>query len=170
MEIIQRTIIQLNQTEGERRAKQRKRNRLKRQSLTKQITNITNAIAETGHTRALLEKLEKLESEHEALLIEARTLDTETPPYEPLSKDDLATLSEKIIAQLETANPEQIRAILRGFIKKIRVQKKDGAIIGTITYYYPFNGTSLPISQTPVGAPLHRQAFTCQIIRHPMRC
>jgi site-specific DNA recombinase len=128
-------------------AKRRERRKIvsnERQSLSKRIANITLAIADGGHSGALLDTLTQLENERALLIAETKELKEEIQPLPELSFAEIEQQSQNIIHQLETATPEQIRIILRGYLYQVRAQKKDGEIFGTITYYYPPDIQELP--------------------------
>ncbi|MBT3189605.1 MAG: recombinase family protein [Anaerolineae bacterium] len=141
-----------------------------RQSLSHRIANITAAIAETGHSQAMLDQLRKLEDERTLLIVESKEINAPIEPLENLKRKDFQRMSEHITKNIEKAPPGKARALLRGFIHKIRAQKIDNSIVGTITYFYPPNkappdspaptGVMLPIEQTPVGALQKKPLFS----------
>lgn len=135
-----------------------------RGELLRAITRLTSAIADAGHSDALLDALKA----KELSLAQVRTeLDQLTIPMESvphLTPEQIEQASKSLIHVLNKAPPEQIRQLLRGIIHEV-VAERDGRIIrGMITYYYPppFDSAPtgmLPMERTPVGALLHRQLF-----------
>lgn len=82
------------------------------------------AIAESGHSQAILDQLSTLETQRSQLIAEAKELKDPIQPLPKLTTEQLTALSENILHQLNHAKPEQIRIILRGIIHQIRAQKK----------------------------------------------
>jgi len=166
------------QTQREAR---KKANRTMRTKISRKIANISKAIANAGHSDALLNALKALEKQRAELLVEDKQLKIPMQSLPQLTANQLTAFAQNLATQLETKTPEHIRTILRGFIHKVHAQKKDGAILGTITYYYPptlpksdkpppFEITpaeKLPSGLDPVGAPRYRQTFTHPIISKP---
>lgn len=168
--IHQMTAVNLDEFEAER-AKRRMQLSDERQSLSKRIANITAAIAAAGHSQAMLDELGRLETQRAQLIQEAEQLKVPVQPLLEVSFHQMAVLSDSLIDKLTNGTPEEVRATLRGFIQQVRAQKKDGAIVGTITYFYPpinappFDpAPMLSIARDPVGAPRYRQTFTYPIV------
>lgn len=161
-----------------------------RKKLASQIANLARAIAEKGHSEALLLKLTELENQRSQVSVEIREIENlHTVKSAPLTKQQIVALSKTMRENLTLSLPEQVRSIMLSFIHQIKVRKNGhGQIEGTITYYLPSfplpvdneNGESppfdppppetpgagynLPIVQPPVGAPPYRQTFTHPII------
>jgi DNA invertase Pin-like site-specific DNA recombinase len=156
----------------------KKRSDLKKQLsiLKRQITNLTSAIAETGHTRALLNRLTDLENSETELLTQLAQLDQQKiNPLPPPTMDQTTKMVDRIIENLKTSDPETQRATLKNIIHRVSVERDGRYLTGIITYYTPYPpppsdhsdppGPSDPdktasIFQTPVGAPLHTHSFT----------
>ncbi len=178
-------IYELQHTFNERSAERRQMRldtlRDERRKLSSQIANITRAIAERGHTQALLDRLTELESKRAQINTEYTVLESQRyQPMPVLSLEQIAALSTRLIHILASGQVNQIQPILRAFIHKIIVKKNEsGRIVGTITYYAPFpaespppfdpspspsKGYRLPIEHSPMGAPTYRQTFTHPIV------
>ena len=133
----------------------------KRESLNKElgtikqkIANITNSIADGGHSRALLQKLNDLEAQEMQVrseLVEIEIIAREKPAQidsEQISELSLA-LSETILSQ----NESQKREILREIIERIEVSRDGKRIKGKIWYHYPGKKKLMSKVSTPLGAP-----------------
>lgn len=153
-----------------------------KKKLASQIANLTRAIADKGHSEALLNRLTQLESQRAQINTEIRELEAlHIVKSPPLTRDQIVALSKTMQEKLTLSLPEQIRTILLDFVHEIRVHKNDqDQIEGTITYYLPSGssppfstplpdspgtGYNLPIDHAPLGAQLYRQTFT-----HPIVC
>lgn len=140
--------------------------------------NVTNAIAEGGHTRAMLDKLSALEAEETGLLAQLAELDRKAKlPLPDLSMAQITTLASDIHSALEAVDLGTVQRILRGFITRIVVDRQESAdcgspsITGMITYAFPLESDlnksppehdTIPSSLAfaPMGAPVHRHTFT----------
>jgi DNA invertase Pin-like site-specific DNA recombinase len=134
-----------------------------RGELTRQILNLTNAIAEGGHTSVLLDALKQKESQRTQVKKEVTELDIPIQRIPHLSKAQIESASKELIQLLTTSPPETRRQILRGLVHEITAEKNGTLITGTLTYYYPppFDyAPMLPTEPVPMGALLYRQRFT----------
>lgn len=147
--------------------------------LSRQIVNITRAIAERGHTATLLDKLTELEGELSQIKLEITQLTAVSfAQHEKLDDDRLNDASMTIINAINSKDPQVSRNMIHSFIKKVSCEKIDGKIHGTITYFAPFpeseignnGGEVLPKGFVPVGAPLYRQLFTHPIMSRRTTC
>lgn len=109
-----------------------------RKRLSSQIANLTRAIAEKGHSPALLERLTALEAQRATVLTEFTELQNQVVVSPPaLTEEEIKATSEFIRDAITNAPPEEVRLHLQGLIHEIRVKKAEGEIVGTITYYTP---------------------------------
>ena len=117
-----------------------------RRKLSTQITNLTRAIAEHGHTQALLDRLAELEAKRAQANMEYTGLESQRfQPASILTPAQIAALSGQLSSILENAQVELVKPILRAFIYKIVVKKdEDKNIVGSITYYAPMPTESPP--------------------------
>lgn len=152
-----------------------------RKRLSSQIANLTRAIAEKGHSPALLERLTQLEAQRATSQVEITELQNQVFPSPPeLTQGEITATSQTLRDAITNAPPEQVRLHLQGFIHEIRIKKDgQGQLVGTITYFTPdlsppfdlpqseHSGYNLPISPAPLGAPLYRQTFAHPIIKRP---
>ena len=101
-------ITQQNLAKYEKeRAKRRKKNGNKRMGISKKIANITHAIAETGHSSALLDTLTQLEAERAELLKEAQELKEPIRTLPDLSKEEIEAQSAYLLEQIQTRHPQR---------------------------------------------------------------
>lgn len=144
--------------------------------LKRQIDNITKAIAETGHSKALLLRLESLETRK--IQIETKIAEMEIPPSTPRAFPDPHQISQMLITVLQKASIEEKQIVLRGLIHRIDAlrDKKENKIHGTITYYLPtdlFNKKKAPREEEllksgeiyayrkcPHGSVIHKHKFS----------
>jgi DNA invertase Pin-like site-specific DNA recombinase len=154
-----------NQTEGEQKRTERKSTLSdETMQLSRAIANITQAIADAGHSAALLDTLKLKESQRAQVRTELDQLSTPIQSVPNLTSEQIETASKWLIKVLNNSPPEKLRQLLRGIIHEV-VAERDGNIIrGMITYYYPppFDEApnTLPKEPTPLGALLHRQLFS----------
>lgn len=142
-------------------------------TLRRQITHLTDAIAASGHSPSLLQRLSQLEADETELrtrLAENYDRRQAATPHDL----DLRQLKERISiidTTLQTADLPTKRAVLRGIVHSVHVDREGKRLFGTITVYYPpgetppkgkppagntGEGLVMPISQTPSGPPRYR--------------
>ena len=131
--------------------------------LSRQIANITKAIADAGHSDALLEALKQKEGQRAQIRTELDELGIPIQKIPVRTQPEIDAASKAIIEALITAPVEQQRQLLRGIVHEV-LAERDGKIIrGMITYYYPppFDlAPTLSMERDPVGALLYRQTFS----------
>lgn len=124
-----------------------------RSKVASQIANITKAIADTGHSQALLEKLSNLETQRAQINTELKDLSiplattlkplpAKPPRAQPgtlpqYSREHFAAVSHGFLNLLKHGTQEQVKTFIQGYVHKITAERKDKEIHGTITYYYP---------------------------------
>jgi len=157
----------ISKTSKRRKNKQRDERRSgltqERTELSRQIANITKAIADAGHSDALLDALKQKEIQRAQIKVELDELGIPIQAVPHRTQPEIDAASKAIIEALINAPVEQQRPLLRGIIHEV-VAERDGKIIrGMITYYYPppFDlAPTLPTESDPVGAHLYRQTFS----------
>ncbi|HKI53530.1 MAG TPA: hypothetical protein VJ987_05350 [Anaerolineales bacterium] len=162
-----------NQSAGEQEHAERKSTLTDESTqLSRAIANITMAIAEAGHSDALLDALKLKESRRAQVRTELDQISTPIQRVPNLTPEQIETASKKLIHALNNSPPEQLRQLLRGIIHEVVAERDGNVIRGMITYYYPpvlsesegppfdFAPTVLPKEPAPVGALLHRQLFS----------
>ena len=153
-----------NQSEGESQRDERRSGLTQeRTDLSRQIANITKAIADAGHSDALLESLKQKEGQRAQIRAELDELGIPIQAVPHRTQPEIDAASKAIIEALIHAPVEQQRPLLRGIVHEV-IAERDGKIIrGMITYYYPppFDlAPTLPTESDPVGAHLYRQTFS----------
>ena len=124
-----------------------------RSKVATQIANITKAIAEKGHSQALLEKLTALETQRAQVNTELNSLSiplaatlkpvSKNPHREqsgtlpPYSREHFAAVSQGFLNLLKHGTQEQVKTFIHAYVHKVTAERKDKEIRGTITYYYP---------------------------------
>jgi len=140
--------IQMNSShrDEERRLLRLDTLRAERRKLSTQIANLTRAIAEHGHTQALLDRLAELEAKRAQMNTEYTGLESQRfQPTPILAPEQIAALSGQLTSILENAQVELVKPLLRAFIYKIVVKKDENKdIIGSITYFAPIPTESPP--------------------------
>ncbi len=119
------------------------------------ITNITSAIPESGHSRALLNNLSGSEIEEANLIAQISEVEKEISGIHIYPSDQ--TLDDWIRSALQvidSGDPHSINQLLRGFIHKILAVYDNKAIKVEIQYKYP---TAPPVESPPDGT-IHPKA------------
>ncbi len=106
-----------------------------RRDISNKIANITRAIAESGHSQALLASLSTLKSRRAELQVEYDRLQIPYVPVPALSDDQIKKQSENLIEKISAAPLEQRRQIIRSLVHKIVAERDGRTIRGLITYY-----------------------------------
>lgn len=113
-----------------------------------QIDNLVDAIAESGQNPALLSKLDQLTDQYEELGQDVRAAQTQNGVGE-LTMDELVKSTSELAAKLKAGDPEQVRLILRGLIKRIEVRRTEDKIEGQIFFLTPIEAFILS-QQSPL--------------------
>ena len=159
-------IALANQMQGEARRDERRRSLQEdRMVLSREIANITRAIAATGHSEALLNELKKKEIDRAQINTELKELEIPIEMVPDLTRPELESASNDLIGHLKSDSLEERRAALRGIIHEVVAERDGDSIEAFITYYHPPPFDLAPtdvlsISRDPVGAHLYRQTFT----------
>lgn len=106
-------------------------------ALRRKVNNVTKAIAEIGHSQALLKKLEDLEVRKILLETKIAEIKSQEIPEQPIP--DLRLISKMLRPVIRKASTEEKKIILKGLIHRIDAirDKKNQNIQGVITYYLP---------------------------------
>jgi len=105
--------------------------------IKRKLNNVTKAIAELGHSQALLQRLENLEIRK--IRLETKIAETKTRQIPDLPLPDIRLIAKTLRPAIKAASLEEKRVILRGLIHRIDAlrDKTDDKIHGVITYYLP---------------------------------
>jgi hypothetical protein len=143
--------------------------------LRRSIANITEAIAQRGHSKAMLDKLADLESQEAALQSQLQSAKTDIPTSQPpLTVKEITFLSKRLVARLQSKDYTTTRNILLGAISLILIDRTPQNAFGIINIHapkvnpppndeLPFGGgqgiitASTPLH--PVGAPLYKRSI-----------
>lgn len=135
VQLANRQIIQAQQAERHKHIDAQKADLNKRLiSVRRKLSNTTAAIAEAGHSPALLETLARLEAEAGELRAQLTDLDRRlaapVPDYDP---DSLSALR----ASLEDPDPETLKTLLSGLVSRVTVDRDGQMVRGELIYYSP---------------------------------
>lgn len=133
----------------------------------RQLTNVTEAIAEHGISPALSKRLRELETQKAAILQERTTLEAAAPqPVQPISPAAIEQTINILNVILEKGTHAQKQTTLRGLIQSIHLRREDDGIHGTLAYYYPppspkAHGPddAVPTPRLPSGPPSYRHSI-----------
>lgn len=136
-------------------------------SLRRQIAHLTNAIAEAGHSRALLSRLTDLEASEARLLADLAGLQAQLNARAlELGPGDIEQISAELRRKLLSGSPDQVRQLLQSFVDKVVVDRDGSLVIGMIHYLYPpkvmapsEGPDTVSLDGLPLGAPLYRHSF-----------
>jgi hypothetical protein len=107
-------------------------------TIRRQITNVTRAIAEQSHSRALLDKLETLEIDEADLMSKISRLEQDaSAPMPDLTTTEISNRSNHLRLRLQSLDPDELRQVLHGLIHRIDVERDGRLVRGLITCYSP---------------------------------
>ncbi|MDX1379301.1 MAG: hypothetical protein R3307_10650, partial [Anaerolineales bacterium] len=161
----QEIAIKNQSTAETERAERRSALNEEKAAVARAIVNLTKAIADAGHSDALLDALKQKELTLAQVRTELDGLNTPIQNVPHLTPEQIESASKELIHALNKAPPEKLRQILRGIIHEVIAEKEGKVLRGMVTYYYPppFDlapTKMLPMEADPVGAYLHRQLFS----------
>jgi hypothetical protein len=136
-------------------------------TLRRKIGNLTDALADAGKSRALLDKLARLEADEAVLLSRLAGIERDLrTPAAVLNEDEMMRSIERAQATLGSGDQTQIQTLLRGFVAKIVVDRDGENIVGVIDYYLlsetnkdPPGENSVFLCGGPLGASNRRYSF-----------
>jgi DNA invertase Pin-like site-specific DNA recombinase len=134
-----------------------------------QITNTTNAIADIGSSRALIEKLTALELERDRRELQQREL-TQQTTHTPADPATIQAMLQNISAALKTQALPQQQLLLRALLRQIDVDRDGKTLMIGLIIKVPKKKPDIicvPTSIPSVGAPTYRHTITAQIKRRP---
>jgi DNA invertase Pin-like site-specific DNA recombinase len=143
--IARNKIIALNAEKQAEQKVQRRKLTAELAETRRQITNLTSAIAENGHTRAMLNRMNDLElkeTEFQNMIAEFDAkFQNEVPDFEP---DVARGLIELLDNYFPKADIQTQRRILSGMVSRVDVDRDGRRIFGVITVFYPPSDASAP--------------------------
>ncbi len=96
-------------------------------AIRRKISNTTNAIAEAGHSPALLESLARFEAEAADL---SAQLASPVPDLDPAGLADLRL-------RLDDPDPAALQTLLRGLLARVIIDRDGPLVTGELIYYSP---------------------------------
>ncbi|MBI5964895.1 MAG: recombinase family protein [Chloroflexi bacterium] len=119
-------------------------------ALRRSIANITEAIAQRGHSKAMLAKLSDLETQEVTLQSQLNSAKTNIPTSDPpFTEEEIIFFSKRLVSRLQSKDPAIVRNVLLGTIHQVIVDRTPNNIIGIIQIHSPHE--SLPPPNTPEG-------------------
>lgn len=105
-------------------------------SLRRQMENITDAIAERGHSRTLLNRLEAIEAQESDLKTAINQIKKTVEQPLPTFTNQQLTIHAGKLAQLLTEGDQQTRRrVLQSLVKSIKMDRREDLLIGEIVIY-----------------------------------
>ena len=159
---------------AEENAAQTKAIRKQLTTLRKSIANITEAIAERGKSKSLLEKLTALEAKETKLQSQLQTALTHTPePPEPLTLEEIQAYSLIFADRLRSQDPAVIRAILHAIIYQVVVNRNADQVHALLILHAaqdpepPEETNTVSIKRDTLGAPHHTRSIMLEFAVRP---
>ena len=125
--------------------------------ITRRLNNLVDAIAEAGHTPALLSKLNDLQAQQSELRSQVAEIDHQLqlkPPHKTIQ--ELQALSGALRRVLATAGPDFLRSFYKEIIADIHVERNENIIYLMINYYHPPEDLLPPDDPNPTNSPSTR--------------
>jgi site-specific DNA recombinase len=111
----------------------------RRQStVARQMTNLTNDLAEHGPSETIAKTLRALETENIEIRLRLNLLTQQLTPPPALTTATMQQIADEITDLLKTGTIETQRYYLQSFIQSITVVREPDAIRGCITYHPPY--------------------------------
>lgn len=117
------------------------------------IARITSAIAESGHSKAMLVKLKSLEMEETDLQTrlhnstQSGAQRSRSAP--PLTAPQILALSKTFAAKLTAQDPSIIRQVLHTIVHRLTVDRTERYVYGTIQLHHRPRETKTPSEESP---------------------
>ena len=154
--IFQTRVMEHYQRISDKSAGEKRRLRRELTQQTRKVDHLVDAIADRGHSVALLERLHKAEVEKAALKKELEELENIQPPQE-LTKLQLSELAGEMKAALYSGDIEKQKHAIHMLAARIIVSRSDAQIDGVL-YYIPnvnvFLGEGAPAEMQTEGIQL----------------
>jgi site-specific DNA recombinase len=122
-------------------------------AVERKLTNIANAIAETGISPTLTKRLHDLEADKTKIQQEQNVFETKSiQPIPKLTQAQSEKTCDYLRSILEKGTHDQKQSILRGLIQSVHARRADDGIHGVLEYYYP---PEAPDDKSPPISPQH---------------
>jgi site-specific DNA recombinase len=116
----------------EKQASHRKDLEKQMRSLKRQADNIANAIADTGHSKTLLDRLTLIELDQQGLQLKLNQLERATAPIR-FSAPKSETEAERLAKIFKSKDMDAIRTVVHGLVLRVDVDREGKNIRGLIT-------------------------------------
>lgn len=115
------------------------------QEKQKQIDNLLDFVGTTGNKApsSIKERIEKLDQEKEALLIQKKNVETSIPSYKPISEEQVNVLLKKLKSIIKTGAPSDKRRYLQTFVEGMEADP-DKKVVNIRLYKDPTGSFSVP--------------------------
>ena len=134
-------------------------------TVRREITNLSNAIRESGHTRSLLKLLEESEQAETDLLSQVAALERKrTQSLPEINHDKMVQQLARFDHIMQSGTPQDRRALLKMFVKSISMDRSKTTLYGSIEVFIPPDDTIQDFApgQIPAGG-----KNTVRILRDP---
>lgn len=142
-----------NQTSERRTQENQQRAQLTAElgEIRRQITNLSDAIADAGHSRALLKRLADLELQETDLLSRMAALENQALQDVPqITREQLVEQIKSLDIILQNMeNVQEKRNLLKHFIQRVDVDREASKLFGVITFFYPPGSDLYPNEKPP---------------------
>ncbi len=139
-------------------------------TLRRSITNITTAISESGHSKALLTKLKLLEEQETDLQSRLQNVKTQTPAViPPLTENEIGLLSQSLLTRLTSPDPATLRRVLLTTIHSVIIDRNGPRAFGLVNIKRHPRDSKTPAEDNPAitassitnpaGAPLQTRSI-----------
>jgi hypothetical protein len=134
---IYRAIQRLQSSRQDELSQRQKELQKDQANLRHQMDNITAAIAERGHSRALFNRLETIESQETDLKTVINQIKkTMGQPLPSFTNQQLATRASKLAQLLIEGDQQTRRRVLHSLVQSIKIDRRENLLIGEIVIYF----------------------------------
>lgn len=141
-------------------------------AVRRKLSNITEAIAEVGMSKALSDKLIALEREEAGLVGQLADVDKAgCSQLRTYSDGELAYMARELQARLDGEHGD-VQRFLRGLIERINIDRQNNFIYGELTYFLLTDRLhlarddtilSVSMSHPPLGAHTYKHSFSATV-------
>lgn len=131
--------------------------------LRRGISNLTDSLAQLGHSPAVADRLRDYEIQQIDLQAQLAALDANAEqPIPEIPPEVLAAISKDFHAHFDTADLETRRLLIRGFVQRVQVEREGKFLRGIVHFYYPTppSPKTVPSSPSPSGPPPYRHIIS----------
>jgi site-specific DNA recombinase len=159
---IEAAQVGLDDTAVKKELQDLKRERGKRKLV---VARLVKALAYVDYSDAVAEKLKITEAEIREYDRHIQAVEEMQTSQRRLSQEEIREMVSKLLQELITNDPVELRRVLGIFIKRIEVVRTENQLLGSIFYAFPIE--NMPIADAPKLLPLLTHAFAQKIkLRH----